>query len=115
MFDISTSVLYVVMLVFIIGIVLAAIARANHYRFNPSDIERTADGKVKWRWMVFVNVVAILIGGIVAIAAWLGLKAMGINEVSIEAVFISGVFAIAGDRIFIMAQEKLSKKAEDAF
>ena len=101
--------------VFLLGIFLAAIARANHYRFNPNEIEKDETGKVKWAWMCFVNMVALLIGGLVSVAAFFMLKNFGMDTNGYEIAFVSGIFAIAGDRIFIMAQEKLNKKAEDAF
>lgn len=101
--------------VFLLGIFLAALARANHYRFNPQEIEKDNTGKVRWSWMIFVNTVALLIGGLVSVAAFLVMKNLGMDPAGYEIAFLSGIFAIAGDRIFIMAQEKLNKKAEDAF
>lgn len=101
--------------VFLMGLFLAAVARANHYRFHPEEIEKDKEGKVRWFWMLFVNCVALLIGGLVSVSAFFVMKNLGVDPNSYEIAFVSGVFAIAGDRIFIMAQEKLNKKAEDAF
>lgn len=100
--------------VFLLGTFLAAVARANYYRFNPNEIEKDGTGRVKWAWMCFVNVVALLIGGLVSVAAFFILKNLGMDTNGYEIAFVSGVFAIAGDRIFIMAQDKLNKKAESA-
>lgn len=99
-------------LVFMGGMIWMLLARFNHYSRFPDMIHRHEDGRVNWKWMLFINITAVLTGGAVSTVAFMVIKYT--NVVTDEwSVFFASLFGIAADKIFMLMQQKMYQKVEE--
>jgi hypothetical protein len=100
-----------ILFVFMGGALWMLLARFNYYTQNPQNIHRHENGNVHWRWMLFVNITAIVTGGAVSTVAFMVIKYTGLLNDEF-AVFVSSMFGIAADKIFLVLQQQMYNKAE---
>lgn len=98
-------------IVFLSGMAWMLLARFNHYSEYPDKIHRHDDGQINWKWMLFINITAVVTGGAVSTVAFMVIKYVGVlpDELS---VFFSSLFGIAADKLFILIQQKMHQKVE---
>lgn len=98
-------------IVFISGMAWMMLSRFNHYSENPENIHRHEDGKINWKWMLFINTTAVITGGAVSTVAFMIMRYSGVlnDEMS---VFFSSLFGIAADKLFVLMQQKMYQKTE---
>lgn len=94
---------------FIVVIVSSMFVSVFHRMFfyakNPSSIARDEKGKVRWLWCFFVNVAHIGLGSLLSLAVYIFIKKDFGAE---ESVVISSCVVLAIDRIWLIAQEKIT-------
>lgn len=97
--------------VFLGGMAWMLLSRFNHYAENPKKIHRHKDGKINWKWMLFINITAVITGGAVSTVAFMVMRYSGFlnDEMS---VFFSSLFGIAADKLFVLIQRKIYQRSE---
>lgn len=99
-------------LVFLSGALWMTLARFNHYSEYPEKIHRHEDGNINWKWMLFINSTAVITGGAVSTVAFMIMRNSGVFSDEIS-VFFSSLVGIVADKVFVLMQQRINKKAEE--
>lgn len=101
-----------ILITFMIAAFITLLSRLKRIVDKPDDIVRTVDGKIKWGYMIFVNFVELLIGGVVGIGIGVILEYYHLldGNMLLLAVAMSG---LAGGKIFEAVQQRIHRKIDE--
>lgn len=98
--------------VFLLGSFISGLSKLYEIKNNPQKISRHENGKINWGYCIFANTLEVLVGGLVALGAFLILQHFQLADGYLQIVIVGAVSTAAG-RIFELVQQIAYKQVQN--